>query len=62
MDYIIKDGKPYEGRNKFATIPEEVATYVGDFQGDVPAVYRWVGYKFYDHSLIPSLDSESKVC
>jgi hypothetical protein len=28
----------------------------------VPAVYRWVGSKFYDHNLIPSLDSESKVC
>ena len=28
----------------------------------MPAVYRWVGSKFYDHSLIPSLDSESKVC
>jgi hypothetical protein len=25
-------------------------------------VYRWVGCKFYDHSLIPSLDCESKVC
>uniref|UniRef100_A0A2N9H9S1 CCHC-type domain-containing protein n=1 Tax=Fagus sylvatica TaxID=28930 RepID=A0A2N9H9S1_FAGSY len=40
LDYIIKGGKPYEGRNKFATIPEEVATYVGDFQGDVPVVVR----------------------
>uniref|UniRef100_A0A2N9G1S4 Aminotransferase-like plant mobile domain-containing protein n=1 Tax=Fagus sylvatica TaxID=28930 RepID=A0A2N9G1S4_FAGSY len=28
--------------------------------GDVPAVFRWVGNKFYDHSLIPSLDSEGK--
>uniref|UniRef100_A0A2N9J9H8 Aminotransferase-like plant mobile domain-containing protein n=1 Tax=Fagus sylvatica TaxID=28930 RepID=A0A2N9J9H8_FAGSY len=27
---------------------------------DVPAVFRWVGSKFYDHNLIPSLDSESK--
>ena len=26
------------------------------------AVYRWIGSKFYDHNLIPSLDSESKVC
>ena len=43
-------------------MPEEVAAHVGDFQGDVPAVHRWVGSKFYDHSLIPSLDSESKVC
>ena len=25
-------------------------------------MYRWVGNKFYDYSLIPSLDSESKVC
>uniref|UniRef100_A0A2N9IPB7 Aminotransferase-like plant mobile domain-containing protein n=1 Tax=Fagus sylvatica TaxID=28930 RepID=A0A2N9IPB7_FAGSY len=30
--------------------------------GDVPAVFRWVSSKFYDHSLVPSLDSESKVC
>uniref|UniRef100_A0A2N9HQI6 Aminotransferase-like plant mobile domain-containing protein n=1 Tax=Fagus sylvatica TaxID=28930 RepID=A0A2N9HQI6_FAGSY len=29
---------------------------------DVPAVYRWVGNKFYDHGLVPSLDSESKIC
>ena len=52
----------YEARNKFASMPEGVVANVGDFQGDVPAVYRWVGSKFYDHSLIPSLDSESKVC
>ena len=25
-------------------------------------MYCWVGSKFYDHSLIPSLNSESKVC
>ena len=25
-------------------------------------MYCWVGSKFYDHSLISSLDSESKVC
>ena len=25
-------------------------------------MYRWVGYKFYDHGLIPSLGHESKVC
>jgi hypothetical protein len=62
LEYIIKGRKPYEARNKFASMPEEVAAHVGNFQGDVPAVYRWVGSKFYDHSLIPSLDSESKVC
>ena len=43
-------------------MPDGVVANVGDFQGDVPAVYRWVGSKFYDHSLIPSLDNESKVC
>ena len=43
-------------------MPEGVVANVGDFQGDVFVVYRWVGSKFYDHSLIPSLDSESKVC
>ena len=43
-------------------MPEEVAAYVGDFQGDVPAVFRWVGCKFYDYSLIPSLDREDKIC
>ncbi len=62
MEYITKGRKPYKARNKFASMPEEVAAYVSDFQGDVPAVFRWVGSKFYDHSLIPSLDSESKVC
>jgi hypothetical protein len=62
LDYITKGRKPYEARKKFASMPEAVAAHVGDFQRDVPTVYRWVGSKFYDHSLIPSLDSESKVC
>ena len=62
LEYIRNGRKPYEVRHKFASTPEEIAANVGDFQGDVPAVYRWVGNKFYDHSLIPSLDSESKVC
>ena len=59
LEYIRNGRKPYEARNKFASMPEAVLAHVGDFQGDVPAVYRWVGSKFYDHSLIPSLDSES---
>ena len=62
LEYIRKGRKPYEAQNKFASMPKGVVANVGDFQGDVPAVYRWVGSKFYDHSLIPSLDSESKVC
>ena len=62
LEYITKGRKPYAARNKFAAMPEEVAAHVGDFQEDVPAVYRWVGSKFYDHNLIPSLDSESKIC
>uniref|UniRef100_A0A2N9IMQ7 Aminotransferase-like plant mobile domain-containing protein n=1 Tax=Fagus sylvatica TaxID=28930 RepID=A0A2N9IMQ7_FAGSY len=62
LEYIKKGRKPYEARNKFASMPEGVVANVGDFQGDVPAVYRWVGSKFYDHSLIPSLDSKNKVC
>ena len=62
LEYITKSRKPYEARNKFALMPEKVVVHVGDFQGDVPVVFRWVGSKFYDHGLIPSLDSESKVC
>jgi hypothetical protein len=62
LEYIRKGRKPYEARKKFGSMPEGVVANVGDFQGDVPAVFRWVGSKFYDHSLIPSLDSESKVC
>uniref|UniRef100_A0A2N9GWQ1 Aminotransferase-like plant mobile domain-containing protein n=1 Tax=Fagus sylvatica TaxID=28930 RepID=A0A2N9GWQ1_FAGSY len=62
LEYIRKGKKPYEIRKKFASMPEGVVTNVGDFQGDVPAVFRWVGNKFYDHGLIPSLDSEGKVC
>jgi hypothetical protein len=62
LEYIKKGRKPYEARNKFASMPEGVVTNVGDFQGDVLAVYRWVGSKFYDHGLVPSLDSESKIC
>ena len=62
LEYIRKSRKPYEARYKFASMLEEIAANVGDFQVDVLAVYRWVGNKFYDHSLIPSLDSESKAC
>ena len=62
LEYIKKDRKPYEARNKFASMPEGVVANIGDFQGDVPTVYRWVGNKFYDHGLVPSLDSESKIC
>jgi hypothetical protein len=62
LNYITKGRKPYEARNKFATMLEAVTAHVGDFQKDVSAVYRWVGCKFYDHSMIPSLDRESKVC
>uniref|UniRef100_A0A2N9GFN7 Aminotransferase-like plant mobile domain-containing protein n=1 Tax=Fagus sylvatica TaxID=28930 RepID=A0A2N9GFN7_FAGSY len=58
LEYIRKGKKPYEVRKKFASMPEGVVTNVGDFQGDVLVVFRWVGNKFYDHSLIPSLDSE----
>ena len=36
LEYITKGRKPYEARNKFASIPEEVVAHVGDFQGDVP--------------------------
>jgi hypothetical protein len=62
LEYTKKGRKPYEARNKFASMPEGVVTNVGDFQGDVPAMYRWVGSKFYDHGLVPSLDSENKIC
>jgi hypothetical protein len=61
-DYITNGRKPYEARNKFATMAVGVATRFGGFQRDVPAVCHWVGCKFYDHSLIPYLDHESKVC
>ena len=46
LEYIRKGRKPYETRNKFASMPEGVVANVGDFQGDVPAVYRWVGNNF----------------
>ena len=62
LEYITKGRKPYEAWKKFASMPEEVAAHVGNFQGDIPAMYGWVGSKFYDYSLISSLDSESKVC
>ena len=62
LNYVTKGRKPYEARNKFATMAAEVATRLGDFQRDVPAMYRWVGCKFYDHNLISTLDNESKVC
>ena len=31
LDYITKGRKPYEVRNKFATMVEEVAAHLGDF-------------------------------
>ena len=40
LEYITKGRKPYEARNKFASMSEEVAAHVDDFQGDVPAVFR----------------------
>ena len=46
LEYIRKGKKPYEVRKKFASMPEGVVANVGDFQGDVPAVFRWVGNKF----------------
>ena len=36
LEYIRKGRKPYEACHKFASIPEEIAANVGDFQGDVP--------------------------
>ena len=62
LDYITKGRKPYKAKNKFATMAKEVAVRLGDFQRDVPVVYRWMGCKLCDHSLILSLDHESKVC
>ena len=31
LEYIKKDRKPYEARNKFASMPEGVVANVGDF-------------------------------
>uniref|UniRef100_A0A2N9G9C9 Aminotransferase-like plant mobile domain-containing protein n=1 Tax=Fagus sylvatica TaxID=28930 RepID=A0A2N9G9C9_FAGSY len=42
LEYITKGRKPYESRNKFSLLLEEVAAHVGDFLGDVPTVFRWV--------------------
>ena len=39
LDYVTRGRKPYEARNKFATMAAEVAAHLGDFQRDVPAVY-----------------------
>uniref|UniRef100_A0A2N9EUF0 Aminotransferase-like plant mobile domain-containing protein n=1 Tax=Fagus sylvatica TaxID=28930 RepID=A0A2N9EUF0_FAGSY len=44
LEYITKGRKPYEGRNKFANMPKEVAAHVGNFQGDILAIFRWVGW------------------
>uniref|UniRef100_A0A2N9HSL8 Aminotransferase-like plant mobile domain-containing protein n=1 Tax=Fagus sylvatica TaxID=28930 RepID=A0A2N9HSL8_FAGSY len=42
-------------------MPEAVATRFEFLQTSVPSVYRWVGAKFYDSELVPSLDEEDFV-
>jgi hypothetical protein len=56
------DGKrPSDSRQKFANMPEAVAAHFEFLRTSVPSIYRWVGAKFYDSELVPSLDEEDFV-
>jgi hypothetical protein len=59
--YSTDGRRPSDSRQKFASMPEAVATRFEFLQTSVPSVYRWVGAKFYDSELVPSLDEEDFV-
>jgi hypothetical protein len=59
--YSTNDRRPSELRQKFAKMPEAVAARFEFLKTSVPSVYRWIGFKFYDLELVPSLDEEESV-
>jgi hypothetical protein len=59
--YSTDGRRPSDSRQKFASMPEAVAARFEFLQTSVPSVYRWVGAKFYDSELVPSLDEEDFV-
>jgi hypothetical protein len=56
--YSIDGRRPSDSWQKFANMPEAVAARFEFLRTSVPSVYRWVGVKFYDSVLVPSLDEE----
>jgi hypothetical protein len=42
-------------------MPKAIDTCFEFLKTSVPSVYRWIGSKFYDLELIPSLDEEESV-
>ena len=59
--YSTNGRRPSELRQKFAKMPEAVAARFEFLKTSVPSVYRWIGFKFYDLELVPSLDEEESV-
>jgi hypothetical protein len=59
--YSTDGRRPSDSRQKFANMPEAVAAHFEFLWTSVPSIYRWVGAKFYDSELVPSLDEEDFV-
>ena len=59
--YSVDGRNPFESRQKFAKMLEAVATRFDFLKTSVPCIYRWIGSKFYDLELVPSLDEEESV-
>ena len=59
--YSTDGRRPSDSQQKFANIPEAVAAHFEFLRTNVHSVYRWVGVKFYDSELVPSLDEEEFV-
>uniref|UniRef100_A0A2N9H2H3 Aminotransferase-like plant mobile domain-containing protein n=1 Tax=Fagus sylvatica TaxID=28930 RepID=A0A2N9H2H3_FAGSY len=53
--------RPSDSRQKFANMPKAVAARFEFLWTSVPSIYRWVGAKFYNSELVPSLDEEDFV-
>uniref|UniRef100_A0A2N9JB30 Aminotransferase-like plant mobile domain-containing protein n=1 Tax=Fagus sylvatica TaxID=28930 RepID=A0A2N9JB30_FAGSY len=51
----------FESRQKLAKMPKAVAARFDFLKTNVPIIYRWIGSKFYDLELVPSLDEEESM-
>ena len=59
--YSTDGRRPSDCQQKFANMPEAVVARFEFLKTSVPSIYRWVGAKFYDSELVPSLDEEDFV-
>jgi hypothetical protein len=59
--YSVDGKNPFKSQQKFAKMSEAVATHFDFLKTSVPCIYQWIGSKFYDFELVPSLDEEKLV-